>query len=97
MEFKKKLKLVLWKRYFDTGLSLTSYVKYLILFFGVTTTNFSNTFFLAFLYALFCFFLGRFWLNSDFYKAETEIGNRYNLFVEEMRKKFGKPNKAKDL
>jgi len=86
MNFESKLKFCLLKRYFDTGLALTNYVKYLILFFGVTTTDFSNTFLIAFLYGIFCFWLGWFWLNSDFMKADTEISNRYNLFVHEVRK-----------
>lgn len=88
MNFNTKIKLCLWKRYFDTGMGLTNYVKYFILFFGVSSVNVTATLIIAFLYAVASFFLGWYWLNSDFYKADTELSNQYNIFVEQMRKKF---------
>lgn len=88
ISFEKKIKFCLWKRYFDTGMGLTNYVKYFILFFGVASTDVFTTLLIAFLYAIGSFFLGWYWLNSDFYKADTELSNQYNIFVEQMRKKF---------
>lgn len=95
MKFETKIKLNLYKRYFDTGLGLTNYAKYFIAFFGLASRKVLTTLIIGFLYAVFCFFLGWWWLNSDFYKAEVELSNRYNLFVLEMRKKIGIPNKRK--
>jgi hypothetical protein len=95
MRFKTKIKLCLWKRYFDTGLGLTNYIKYFILFFGVASRDVISTLLIAFLYGLASLILGWYWLNSDFYKADTELSNQYNLFVEQMRKKIGLPNNRK--
>ena len=97
MKFNLKIKICLYKRYFDTGLALTNYFKYFIILFGaysfVEKIDLKITFVLMILYAVGCFVLGWAWLNSDFYKADIEISNKYNLFVAEMRKKIGKPNK----
>lgn len=95
MNFKTKYRINIYKRYFDTGLGLTNYFKYVIAFFGLASKNLKWTMIVAIVYGIFCFFLGWWWLKSDFYKAEIEVSNNYNLFVEEMRKKFVKPNKRK--
>ena len=87
-KFKTKMRLVLMKRYFDTGLGLTNYFKYLILFFGVTSNDVKTTLYIAMGYAVVCFFLGWFWLNSDFYTAEQEVSNNYNPFVKQMRRRI---------
>ena len=76
------------KRYFDTGLGLTNYFKYIILFYGATTSALENTMWMAGLYAVACYFLGMWWLKSGLCLAETEVSNKYNLFVHEMRKKI---------
>lgn len=92
MNFNLKIKLCLYKKYFDTGIGLTSYAKYIIAFFGLASRDTTSTLIIAFSYLISCFFLGWWWLNSDFYKAEIELGNRYNIFVEEVRKKIKKGN-----
>ena len=92
MNFKTKYKINLYKAYFDKGLGLTNYLKYFILLFGIyevlSIKNVTITFIMAILYAVGCFFLGWFWYKSDFIKAEIEVGNNFNLFVKEMRKKI---------
>lgn len=87
MRFKTKLKICLLKNYLDTGMALTNYFKYVIAFFGVSSSNVKITLLLAFIYPIFSFFLGYWWLKSGFYKASIEVQNKYNLFVEEVRKK----------
>lgn len=86
MNFNLKLKFCLHKKYFDTGLGLTNYVKYLIAFFGIASADVKNTIIIAVIYGISCYFLGWWWFRSDFVTADTEINNRYNLFVKEMRK-----------
>ena len=77
------------KAYFDKGLNLTNYVKYLIFFFGLSSQDVSSTMILGTAYIIFCFFLGFFWYKTNMVEAEIEVNNRYNLFVKEMRQLSG--------
>lgn len=83
-----KYKIVLHKRYFDIGMGITSYVKYLIAFFGLASRDLRTTLIIGFAYAFFCYFFGMFWVKSGFFKEEQEVSNNYNKFVLEMRKKI---------
>ena len=85
MKFNTKYKIVLYKSYFDKGLSLTSYIKYLIAFFALGSLNLKATFIFAFIYALLCFVVGYLWFKKGFVIAEQEVSNKFNLFVKEMR------------
>jgi len=86
MKFNAKLKVCLWKKYFDTGFGLLNYLKYPLVLLGFAVPDVSAIIIISVLYAVVCFFLGWAWLNSEFLTAETEVGNRYNLFVREMRR-----------
>jgi len=88
MNFKTKYQICLLKSYFDKGLGLTNYVKYFIAFFAMASLDVKLTLYLGIIYAILCFFLGWWWFNSNFIEAENEIGNKYNLFVKEMREKI---------
>ena len=44
------------------------------------------------IYAVFCYLLGWWWLNKGMQEAETEVTNRYNPFVKEMRRYYNKQN-----
>ena len=77
----------LHKAYFDTGMGLTSYAKYLIALFGIASADVKSTLIIAGVYALFSYFLGRWWFKSKMRVAEIEVQNQFNLFVKEMRKK----------
>ena len=79
---------LLWKRYFDTGLSLTNYLKYIIAFFGLASRDLGTTMWLAVGYAVFCQALGCAWHHLNLVRLEIEIGNRFNDFVKEMRDKI---------
>ena len=84
---------LLWKRYFDTGLALTVYVKWFIAFFGFASRNVNTTMIFAVAYAIFCFVLGWWWHKYNFVRLEIEISNRFNDFVSEMREKINGENK----
>lgn len=86
MNFKYKLRLVLWKSYFDRGNALANYLLYLIGFFGLASRDVKTTLILAVLYAIGCFFLGWAWTRFKWLSAEIEVSNRFNPFVKEMRK-----------
>jgi uncharacterized YccA/Bax inhibitor family protein len=90
-----KYKICLHKAYFEKGLSVTSYAKYLIAFFGLASQDIITTLLIGIIYALLCYFLGMYWYKSDFAIAEQEVNNKFNLFVEEMRNhvvtKYRKP------
>jgi len=88
MKFKTKYKLCLWKSYFDKGLGLTNYVKYLIAFFSLASRDIEAILFLGAIYGVFCFLLGWWWYSSDFIEAEIEVSNKFNKFVKEMRRKI---------
>jgi len=85
MKFKTKYTIVLWKGYFDKGISLTNYFKYFIALYALATQDLKNTLIFGVAYAFFCLALGIWWYKSDFIKAELEVSNRFNIFVEEMR------------
>ena len=85
MKHYKGYKFCLLKAYFDKGLGLTSYIKYLIAFFGLASREVYYTLYIAFIYAILCFFLGWFWYKYKFIDAENEVGNQFNPFVREMR------------
>lgn len=82
-----KFKFVLHKRYFDTGLGLTSYVKYFIAFFGLASSNVKATLWIGLFYAIACYFVGMIWLKKGFFELEQEISNIHNKFVKEMRRR----------
>ena len=74
------------KRFFDTGYTQTSYLKYAIALFGLTSLEIEKTLIIAGIYAVFCLFLGYGWFLFKFAEIETELGNRFNYFVSDMRK-----------
>ena len=82
-------KFCLLKAYFDKGYSVTTYFKYLIVLFGVSSENVKWTLIFGLGYLLFCFILGYFWFKYRITEAEIEVNNRYDLFVQEMRKLSG--------
>lgn len=88
MKFKTKYKLCLWKSYLEKGLSILNYVKYLVAFFALASKDIYVTFIVAIAFGILSFFLGWWWYRSEFMKAETEVGNNYNLFVKQMRRKL---------
>ena len=89
---KAKYRFCLWKRYFETGYSITNFFKYFIFIFGFydgfKAGNLKLTFILAFFYIIFCFFLGHYWLKYGYFEAEQEVSNRFNPFVKEVRGKI---------
>jgi hypothetical protein len=88
----KGYKILLWKAYFDKGLNLTNYFKYLLVAFGAlqfsTGTNLKLTFFITFVYIIFCVLLGRWFMTRRYMDTEVEIINMFNPFVSDVRKKL---------
>ena len=89
MKFNTKYRLALLKRYFDTGYSVTSYIKYMIAFFGLASADLKATLIIGVAYGIFCFIFGYLWIKYNWYTAEQEVSNQYNLFVKEMREMSG--------
>ncbi len=83
-----KYKLALHKRYFDMGYGITSYIKYLIAFFGLASNDVKTTLGIAVIYAIFCYLFGMFLYKIGYAEAEAEVDNQYNLFQKEMREKL---------
>lgn len=81
-------KFCLLKAYFDKGYGLTSYIKYMIAFFGLASQDVNLVLFIAVIYAFICFFIGWLWFKYRFIDAETEVGNQFNPFVKEMRQEI---------
>jgi len=86
-----QMKFAAVKKYFDTGISVTSYFTKLLMVVGfaaiiegMTTTT---TLIIGGIYTIFCFILGFFWIKIGLFLAEQEISNLYNLFVQQMRQK----------
>lgn len=89
----KFLKFALHKRYFDTGFGVLNYLKYPLVLLGFAVPDVDMIILIAFLFALGCYLLGWWWLNCGMLAAETEVGNRFNPFVKEMREEIGSPIK----
>lgn len=77
---------MLWKKYFDSGYSITNYLKYFIAFFGLASRNIKWTMIVGFAWAIACVILGRAYLKHRWFEIDIEITNRFNPFVKEMRK-----------
>lgn len=83
-----KYKVFLLKNYFDAGLGLTSYFKYFIAGYALSSANVKTTILITFFYGIFCFLLGFLMFKYGWIDAQAEVANRYNPFVKEMRKKI---------
>ena len=87
MEWKQyKFKFLLHKRYFDLGYGLTNLFKYALLAMGIASRDVTSTAILAVLYGIGCYFVGMLWVKWDFYTLDIEVSNKFNMFVDEMRK-----------
>jgi len=97
----KFLKFALHKRYFDTGYGTLNYPTKALMVLGIGWNiqgdNLKWTIIFTMIYSIFAYFLGWWWLNYGMLDAETEISNRYNPFVDEVREKFKISKYAKPL
>jgi len=88
MKFNTKYQIALWKAYFDTGYGVTSYVKYLIAFYGLSSLDPKTTLIAAVIYGFSCFLVGWLWYKYDWVVASNEVANKFNLFQREVREKL---------
>ena len=79
-------KFCLYKAYFNYGMGLTYYVRWIIAFFGLASQDVNTTMWIAGVYAVFSFILGWSWFKFGLVNAEHEVNNQFNPFVKEMRK-----------
>jgi uncharacterized membrane protein YdbT with pleckstrin-like domain len=87
VRFKRKIRWLMWKAYFDRGFGITSYIKYFIAFFGLASQDISATLILGLLYAFACVIIGWIWFKYKLVDAEIEISNLFNPFCRELRRK----------
>ena len=76
------------KYYFNIGYGETSFFKYLITFFGLASSDVKMTLWFGVAYGVLCFVIGYIICKSGFQHAQTEVANRFNPFVYEMRNKI---------
>jgi len=93
LKFKTKYRIMLHKSYFDTGLGITNYFKYFIVLVGLASIELEwlkpgIAFLLAFLWGIACYLIGRWWYKYGWIYAQAEVGNQFNLFQKEVRKKL---------
>ena len=91
----RKIWKFLWlKKYFDIGLGLTNYFKYLIALFGLYSIgkdiDINITIYVGVGYVIFCFFLGAFWVKTKAVDIEKEIDNILDPFQREVRRKLSR-------
>jgi len=89
----KFYKFALWKAYFDKGYAVTSYLKYFVAIIGIAGFPAKFLIPLFIIYGISCFVVGWIWYKFRITDAENEVGNRYNPFVKQMRRKI----KTKDI
>jgi len=82
----KGYKFLIAKRYFDTGWGLTSYLKYGVALFAIRVPDTKDAILAGLIYFVFCYLLGRWFLNSGYMHTDNEITNKFNPFVHDMRK-----------
>ena len=86
------------KAYFDKGFGYLNYIKYPIVLLGINTAIKGEVWtivIVTLLLMITCFIVGFIFYHYGFVEAETEVGNKYNPFVQEFRKKFGIPRSRK--
>lgn len=80
---------LLLKAYFDKGIGLTSYMKYLIAIFGfvsyVEKIDMKILLAVGIIYTIGCFFIGWLWYKYKLIHVENEISNKFNPFQIEVR------------
>ena len=81
--------------YFDKGMALTKYIKYLLFISGLASDGqqFWTITFIGALYLLSCFVTGYFWYRWKWIEAENEVSNRFNLLAKEIRATIRKNKK----
>jgi Ca2+/Na+ antiporter len=85
----KLYRILLYKAYFDKGLQLTNYFKYLFGFAGIfSLIDAQQAIYIGIFYCLFCFLFGWWWYSYGLTDTENEIGNRFNPFQREVRKRL---------
>ena len=88
----KAYKYLLWKSYFDTGLGLTSYAKYIIALLGIYSIKENISFYylllISIMYIIICFILGYLWYKYKLIHIQNEISNDFNPFQIEVREKL---------
>lgn len=88
MRFENKYRVILHKRYFDKGYSFFGMIKYA--FAGILVFDYFLGLVMSSIYAVVCYIIGRLWYKYHWEEAEAEVGNRFNLFVKEMRETYKK-------
>ena len=80
------------KAYLDQGWGLLNYFKYFLYAWAgsniINTGDYNDAFIMGALFFTCCYICGWIWYNTDMVRASAEIGNRWNLLTEELRKKF---------
>lgn len=86
MKFEWKVRLMFHKNYMDCGINMTKYFMYLLVLFGWVTNNKEATIYASIAYIIFSYILGWAYFRFGWMKAQMEVSNRVNPFVEEVRK-----------
>lgn len=73
------------KAYFDKGMDILNYGKYIIAALGIATDNIKTILILAGSFAVAAYIVGLIWFKLKFIDAELEVYNRVNPFVRDMR------------
>ena len=83
----KWFRFAIQKYYFDMGYSSSHYLFKAAAVVGIAAAEAQATLIFAILYGIFCYGLGRFMYRSGFLEAETEVRNKIDPFVKEMRQR----------
>ena len=83
-----KFKLLLHKKYFDTGFSQLHYARYAIMLFGLDAaikSKMTEVMAGIVLYGLLCYCIGWAWYKYEWVLANYEVDNHFNLLARELR------------
>lgn len=84
----KRYRILLFMRYLETGIAKTSYLKYVLGYVALASSDVFIAALLGLWFGIFSFILGYLWYKTDTIKIEKELNNQFNLFVKEMRRVY---------
>jgi len=88
MKFETKIIIARQRAYFNCGWGILNQLKYVIALIGFATMSWRIMTILGIIYGIGCYVLGYLYYKYKWASAETEVINRINPFVKEMREEI---------
>lgn len=74
------------KAYFEKGMGLLSYGKYIVAALGLASSDMNFILLIGSGFAISCYLLGIIWIKKGFYEEESNFNNEYNPQIKQLLK-----------